>query len=501
MRAIENSFWLQLSLAIFVSFLAITYFSSPTLFFPTGIMGDLAADMLHGEALNRGEWLTTGHYSRFKFNHPGPFFFYWNLPFELALEPYVGRLKAWLWGSVVLNSILVGASATALTRYFVPGGALGLSGAIALLMSTLMGADLGVVWLPTRIEAPFLAFLIALLWLAGRDLRALAPTVALLGILVHGYITMVLLALPLVFVAFALARSATMPWPSRLDVQRAVLSAAFVGSVFLLPLLVELFKLPDGNFGAILAALDAAQQSGSAGWGDLRHAINGILAPQAAALLLFSLATLFASYSITQIKAAGARLSVIAVLGVSTFATTLLAYWGTPTPVPLHIMLHFRPLASLVAATVIIICFLGLSARKRGRRTAVALGLSLGFVAMLSLPDFMPTRVFPGDAPRNYPPQPWIDQAAAHLAETGGAITISFVDNAKWEEVAGMLVWLIDRDIRACTTRLDMAFLFTNSGVCEDGTIPRFEVVSESACNGLCSFSQNGLAIIRTHAP
>lgn len=501
MNAGSSTFMAQLAFAIAISFLTIVYISAPTLFFPTGIQGDLAADMLLGEALNRGEWLTTGHYSRFQFNHPGPFFFYWNLPFEWALEPFVGRLKAWLWGSVVLNAVLVGASAVALTRYFVKEGAVWLSGAAGLLMAALMQGDLGVVWLPTRVEAPFLAFLVALLWVSVRDLRALGYAIATLGMLVHGYVMMVLLAVPLLFVALVLAWRAPAPWPAPRRVRRSLLAAIATGCLFLLPILIELAKLPGGNFAAILAALDVTSQGPTAGLGEILRAVGGILAPQAIALGLCLLIIGIAYPTARICKTNAARLRLVAVLFVSAGATTILAYWGTPSPVPLHTMLHMRPLASLAAALAVIMCFLALDRRGMSYPNAGAFGLALGLSAVLILPEFLPGRVWAGTAPRNYPPQPWIDEAAAHMAASDKAIALEFADTAQWPDVAGILVWLTDRDIAACTTRRDMAFLFTTASVCPEDSAPEFTIVREADCNGRCSFAKGGLGVIPTGTP
>jgi len=84
-------------------------------------ISDFAADLLLERKIDDHGYLLTGHYSRFKFNHPGPFFFYayhamhrlldaWQLPPSVGAYAATMALKssflsrAFCWHTVQLGS-------------------------------------------------------------------------------------------------------------------------------------------------------------------------------------------------------------------------------------------------------------------------------------------------------------------------------------------------------------------------------------------------------------
>ncbi len=494
----------EFAAAFAVSFGLIVYVSVPDLFSEVGVWGDLAADMLHADALARGEWLTTGHYSRFKFNHPGPVFFYWNVLFEPLP---VGRLHAWMWGSLTLNALLVAGAATGLARLLVPGGSLALAAGIALLAVAFLGRDLSGVWMPRRIEAPFLLLVVSLAWLAEREARALVPAVLACGMLVHGYVTMAVLVPLVLAVALLLAVVSDAPWPPRRRLALHGLAALGIGAALLLPIAVEATKLPGGNFGDIMAALEVQAAAPTAGWDGLRAAVDGSLGPDLPLLL----AALFVAVARLAVAPPGrllaGRLARLSVLSVASLAATAAAYWDTPAPMEAHSVLYLRSLlvvagamsAALIAGAAALPRRGGAvrapAAPARGASVLAGLVATVALAAGALLPQNLPGRVFAQDAYRQVPPTPWVARFAAEMERSGAPVAIDYTHHLQWATVAGVLATLTGRGTFACTTWRDRAFLYTDARVCPEGMPPSFRLVRAADCAGTCLVSGGDLGV------
>ena len=80
----------------------------PYLLVPAYPDWDIAADMLLVDQLRAQGYQLTGHYSQYRFNHPGPFFVYYNwLAETLTAWLLPSRFNAWVLGSVVANSLCI----------------------------------------------------------------------------------------------------------------------------------------------------------------------------------------------------------------------------------------------------------------------------------------------------------------------------------------------------------------------------------------------------------
>ena len=82
-------------------------------------VGDVAGDMLTANRIKDEGYLLVGHWSVWQFNHPGPFWFYYNAFFEFILKPLpLSRLQTWFIGSLIINSAFIIFSARTLSLYF-----------------------------------------------------------------------------------------------------------------------------------------------------------------------------------------------------------------------------------------------------------------------------------------------------------------------------------------------------------------------------------------------
>jgi hypothetical protein len=91
-----------------------SWIAAPVLIARVTPMGDYAGDMLLTNKIRDEGVLLTGHYSRWGFNHPGPFWFYYNYLIERLFSwIHVSRFQLWMLGSVIANSLFIAFSSLA----------------------------------------------------------------------------------------------------------------------------------------------------------------------------------------------------------------------------------------------------------------------------------------------------------------------------------------------------------------------------------------------------
>ena len=144
----------------------------------------------------------------------------------------------------------------------------------------MLQADLVTVWVPCRLETPYMAFVLSVVLLAKGNGRFLPVATLLAGILIHGYASLPLLTLPFLLVGClighyraktAMARS---PYSGRL-----LWASAAIAGAFALPILGDALIHPPGNLSAILAAQQHFLDQPKASWQDLGHFFYQVLAP------------------------------------------------------------------------------------------------------------------------------------------------------------------------------------------------------------------------------
>ncbi len=223
--------------------------------------GDAAADELllirarHGVLLH-------GHYSRFNFYHPGPFFFHARLVAD--------HVAAWLFPDpftlhtatvMVINGLFIGLTA-ALAFTLAGAGRAGCLAALGCIASVLFqfhesGTALTGSWMPDVIRMPYLAFLIALPLTARGSAFGLVAATFCGGALVHGYVAMPAFVAPLWLMALILGLISRhrrhQPFPAS-----ALAAATGIVLLFASPILVDMVFRPPGNMGLILDYLRQA---------------------------------------------------------------------------------------------------------------------------------------------------------------------------------------------------------------------------------------------------
>lgn len=214
-----------------------------------GLFGDFALLELATRHVGSGDTLI-GPYSRFRWHHPGPLFFYIGAPFEALFGPASTGLYV---ATCVVNA------AAAATLPFCARLFAGRSHAVAAVFVVLgwfaaFGNVITNPWNPIVIVLPLTAFLVTAALLAGGRTGAVYPCVVFGTLVAQTHVAAISTVMAtggvalVAFLASARRRSAPTrdTWPSRNE-RRHLLAAAVILFALFLPPLVEQLTAPKGN--------------------------------------------------------------------------------------------------------------------------------------------------------------------------------------------------------------------------------------------------------------
>jgi len=444
--------------------------------------GDYAADLLLTRKITEDGYLLTGHYSRFGFNHPGPFFFYLNHMMQVLLT----RIGASTYGSLVLATTLFNNGCLFLAVWLLsqqwPQCTATVKLAVAAILMALFAGDALNLWMPYRLVLPFMAFSAALmLVLQGRFVYL--PVAALLAcILIHGYVTLPLIVLPPLALAIAAQVLRRRGRLLRAELKWLAIAAVICG-IFVLPIVLDALLQERGNLYRIKASMLA----------NPTHAFD------AAATL--NILVGFWHMHIFALCCAGVicLLSVVAsrrlppVAPFAAYATTwlavstlfLLLHAVTPGPFYEFVGFYYR---GIVLALVALLWFAALQViRHPGAKNAVAAVLMAMALALYVSGD--------RPVPPNAVHLKAISNALA-LAQAG-TVRIDFREHAMFADAAGIVYNLREAGIDACVTRPAMAHIFTDNATCKTG-LADFMVVYDTQCSDdVCWYRAPPLAVIK----
>ncbi len=215
------------------------------------ITSDIAADILHANQLNDQGYLLLGHWSKFGFNHPGPFWFYVNYFFEVILSPFhFERLETWQWGTSFLNSLFITFSAVSLSHYYFNRFQF-LYSFLFIFLYVLFTQECSGIWIPYRLTAPYLAFVVSLLHLSRGHFHYAIPAVFLTSILIHGYATLILFTLPFLFLCVILGFQKIKSFQ---PFYKDLFISVFIATFFASPILIDFYFNSPSNIDYLLSA-------------------------------------------------------------------------------------------------------------------------------------------------------------------------------------------------------------------------------------------------------
>lgn len=444
-------------------------------------------------------YLLVGHYSRWQFNHPGPFWFYVNYFFELLFQGLpLSRFQFWFIGSVLVNTGFILFSALSLSTFFFKRINFVAALSFALLIVGYIGYEISILWMPNRLITPYLAFLVCLLHIAQRDFRYFAASVLIGCMLVHGYITMPIFTLLPMLGALLLSYIN----PERAEASgrlgRQCYAALIIAFVFALPMLIDAIVFEDSNFSKIIAAQASfSQETHFPSYLELLSVLAQVMLHHnvlgwvvAGIVVLVLLVMKRTRYLIEQ-----RGIFVLCSLLIIPTLSALFYYKQTPAPIYPFVVQFLVVMPILLAALLLAVMFRLVDARWP-LVTGHLSWLKTGGLVFLLLAAFS----FPLKAPVKSETNKVTDvvvefSEVIRSAYEGAPIAIAYAEKSHWDLMAGLLLELDRQSIKPCTVRQDMAFLYTKKYICSAVTIPDIQLVDSHACHQDCLIEKNGYAL------
>jgi hypothetical protein len=432
--------------------------------------------------------LLVGHYSRFKFNHPGPAFLYvqswgeslfWSV-LHVVPTAWNGQLIA-LYALNGLFAALVVATGSGWAR-----SARGTVGVLAVVLccAALHPAMFSSDWMPYALVPAYFAFVVALASVAaghGQD----AWIAALSGwFLIHGYASF-LFFVPLLCAAALVA----VAWPRRHALGSAVRSlittqrrvwvpVAVISAVFALPIVLELALHWPGNFRKYFSY---SSSSGSVRPG-ARQVVDYTLWfwwPHAHAWLVALVLCVLAGLLTWRLPVGPVRRFCTLLIAFDALSTLLFMVYAVTAVGDLsqYFAGYFYWSAPVILLLVIVLAGLeALKSLQRARRVPSWLGLAAAVIAAVAAcaafavaPQTRTSteHTDPGSPATGPDTDPTLPAGVARLAALshGRPIVLRFTHDA-WPEVTGLLVQAERTGVRACVADPYWEFMMTSEFIC-----------------------------------
>ena len=455
--------------------------------------GDFAADMLLAQRIETGGLLLTGHYSRYEFNHPGPFFFY-------AL--HLGSVGATLLGlskaagaylaTFFLNACFVTLCSVMVVRLFSPVVRLIPTLSAVLVIISLSATHLVDVWMPHKLVLPYLAFLLSLVFILRRALQYFPLACLLAAILVHGYISMIAMALPLLFLACVTGLRNPVFKLTRAEKHWFLIGGA-IGCAFLLPVIADsIFNTPSNLHKILFQSMNAHFKHTR--FQELIDLFSAVVFAQFSIfhfLLLLGGSYVMVSHSATR-KMWGEIL-----FGVLLLVLLFLAYHKTvPAPVLDFTVFYFQAVPTLlvtISTVALLMCSESLGISRLGE---YALKAGVVVAILVGVMYLKPTKT---NSEQNRAITMMASAIEQRLPDVN-LIKIDYTQHMQWPFIAGVLYEFARNNVSACTTWQHMRFLYTSEFVCDASQKADVIIKNEAECDAACFFKADGIGAALNHS-
>lgn len=469
--------------AIIFFLITILVFSNFLQHFDAGFVpsGDLAVDMLMTNQIRDNGYLLTGHYSRFGFHHPGPFFFYINYFFEkLFISTHLSRYSIWAISTLSLNIFFFMLTAIFIKKIFKKGSVL--FSIIALLPSLVffLNEDIRhLMWMPYRLVFPFMAFTASTILILQRKFQYI-PTSMFLGcILIHGYVLMPLFVFVSITFSISLALLLTKKNISKLEIKYIYFSIA-IGVFFAIPLIIDFIIYKTSNIEKILSFTRSISLHDKA---NLNEVVFYTLSYWIKVkYLLFISSFILISTLYIEKKSLIVYRNLLYSLSLVLFISIVFVVYYTTAPKPLYDFMGMYYIGIPLLTCSLLLYFSLIEIKK--------LKLQILLLILISLLSIIYNRI-------NKIPEPILNE---HII----TISQSIIDREKKEKnhiipidykvhnldyfslLAGVLRYLDDAGFKACITKPELSLEFTEKGLCHPNTAPEYFIDSRPTCNNKC---------------
>ena len=487
-------------LVIFVgSALLLSYLIYPMFLGQLHPIGDYAADMLLANKLTDEGYLLVGHYSRWGFNHPGPFFFYINhfSEFLFGWLP-ISRWQTWYLGSILINTTFLVYSAIYFSEYLGARHKDIFPHLVILITIGYIGFSIAHVWMPNRIITPYTAFFVSVLHLSKGNFKHLVPASFFTGVLVHGYATMPFLTVPFLIIG-ALSGCFFYGGLRGLYRHKKYFVTSFIISLtFASPMFLDYFMNERSNLSILLETNSRFASRPKPSAEEMRAVISDLFFTGREYLWIAFL--LVATPIIIWVKnpSEEEKKNIIVVTALFTliFLSSIAYYSTTPKPVYTFSMYFLKSLIPLLISLPLFLVINEIQSSKLfffryiERRRALILSLSTLLVVTSIVHTERAASVQPHGYIRN------ISEEIMPKLDNTNKVILDYSRHDQWRIIAGLMLDLNSFGIESCTTWRHMAFLYTNKHTCYfDDLVPKVKIVPSELCNNSCDFVLNSIGV------
>jgi hypothetical protein len=446
---------------------------------------DLAADMLLVDVIRDQGYLWVGHYSRWGFNHPGPFWFYLSYCFEkLFASSDLWRFQIWLWGHLFVSTFLVTAAAIAFSNYLFRRIIFGFVLFFATTLIGFFGLEMTLLWMPWRIVLPYLCFLLAVLHLAEGDRTALWVSVLLTGILVHGYITMPVFTVPLFLSALWMGQRKT-GFLTQKMARAHVWGAVALTGLFVLPLVLDALGPAPTNLSRILIAQSGFRAMPKPEFGECLEFAKSLLRLKENRLGWFASLGLLFLVPGWKFISHEHRLRMIRVMVLCGVVSLLVFAYYPRTPSPLYpfVAQFFVVVPLLFLVTMGSLAFQPGISFASGTRQRIWGYLRVLPLLLLSAALFSNLQR-PGPGSHGEVVRQLSGALASH--SQGHSVSVNLPDPGHWTIMTGLILELARQGIAACTPNRALERIVTPQHVCPADRFPDVELIRKEMCQENC---------------
>lgn len=450
---------------------------------------DFAADMLLSNIIRDEGRLLVGHYSRFGFNHPGPFWFYWNHIMELCLNWLpLTKFQIWTIGSIVINSLLLFFSGRGLSDYLFKK----INNKVVLVLTSMLlmvvGDDFITTWMPNRLITTYIAFIVCVLNISRGNLSYL-PWATLIGsMLLHGYVTMpVMTLIPLVvsfFVIFLFKKNEI----TKKEVFLRLKQSSIIAIIFAFPLVIDAFSI-DSNIGKIIDVQNGFINSLKPSWNDMLVFYRKLTIEQSNSVPLYCLSALCLFF----LFILGRREDLMRLGGIVFFfflstAEVIFFYKTTSAPIEPFVATFYIGFPSIIVTSIL--CLLANRIVLLSLDSDILLS-ALAVISLLIALAISNRHITPNDYQANTSSIRLFSDFIQKNSSDKKVIVLNYSQHDQWGFIAGLMLELDRRSILSCVTWSHMTFLYTKRMICPSEYNPEYLIVKTTECDGQCILTDN----------
>ena len=462
-------------------------------------IGDVALDMLLANRISDEGYLLVGHYSRFEFNHPGPFFIYIYYFSEILFGWLpISREQTWKLGSIFLNTAFLTYSALSFSKY------LGLkhknifSSLFILVTIGYIGLDIVSLWAPNRLLTPYLAFIVSLLHILRGNFKYLVAASFCTGILVHGYATMPFFTVPLLIIGIALGCFLNDGIRELYSQYKYFAVSFFISLIFIFPIILDYFIQDHSNVSLLFKANAKFASMPKPSKEEMLDIVLNLFLNMRKDLWIIFFLTIIPTIIFVKNLRKEERGSIIIVTTLTTLILTLGIFYYSTTPAPLYdfTMYFFKAFIPLLFSLPLFLAIndIALSGLKFSQYINRHRIVNFGFSTLL-----VAISVTYIDRAGHQQPNLFIHTISKEIiskANDKNKVILDYSNHDQWPIIAGLILELQSSGVDNCTIWKYMAVLYTSKHVCDfDDSLFLVKIVPSELCDNSCDFISNSIGL------